>query len=418
MVYKKYEGASYDTYTVKTNKFKQCSIGVLLRNNIEDPLTLAKLRMLCGIMVYGNKTYNNNRQMNIRSEELYSATTSAGFSKLGGTYELGFYIDFINPAYIKEDNYLDEVIKHFFDIILNPNIENDEFDIKSFNIKKEQIIDEIKRVKENPTKVALRDALKNMDDKSLTSKYITEEDVNKITPSSLYRAYKDFFENSICEVYVIGNLDMDDVVSKIKKEFVYKSIKKVDLNLYISNNKVKKLRKFEKQGDFVQANLIYGFNIDKLEPKQKVAFNVFAEILCGGLTSKLYQKLREKNSLCYAINIIPFKFDRLMLINMSFDSENYKKSVKLIEEAMKEMKTKNITEEEFENAKKSLMVSLKMSNDSLDKIINNYVIHNLDNVPLLEDYERQLSEVTIDDVVLVAKKITPNFIYLLKEEGK
>ena len=37
MQYKKFEGSTYNIYTVKTDKFKSCIINVIFRDNIENP---------------------------------------------------------------------------------------------------------------------------------------------------------------------------------------------------------------------------------------------------------------------------------------------------------------------------------------------------------------------------------------------
>ena len=84
---------------------------------------------------------------------------------------------------------------------------------------------------------------------------------------------------------------------------------------------------------------------------------------------------------------------------------------------MKEMKNGKITEEEFDRAKKSLQFSFKLSKDNINSIMDNYIFYNLKEVPILEEYENKLCDVTVDDVVAVAKKVTQNFVYLLGKEG-
>ena len=57
------------------------------------------------------------------------------------------YVKYIE--YIEEDNYVEEVIKTLFEMIERPNVENDEFDLKTFNIIKERLKREINSLKEN-----------------------------------------------------------------------------------------------------------------------------------------------------------------------------------------------------------------------------------------------------------------------------
>ena len=81
-----------------------------------------------------------------------------------------------------------------------------------------------------------------MDPDSLSSKYMEREDYEKVTPTNLYKSYKKIIENSICDIYVIGDMDMDEVAQKIKKYFNLKMVKNHELELYTENKKRKKVK--------------------------------------------------------------------------------------------------------------------------------------------------------------------------------
>lgn len=413
MQYKKYECNTYNIYTIKTDKFKSCIISTIFRDNFTDKNLIANLSMLKSMLCQNNKTYENHRDLVIKTEELYNASFYSLSHRLGNSYEFELGTEFINPFYVKEKNYLDDIIDFNFDMILNPNVNNDEFDLKTFNIMKERLIVSCERIHESGPRFAIKRAFLNMDQNSISSYYIEKEDIEKITPSSLYKVYNQVINNSMCDIYVIGDMDMDEVVSKIKKRFNLKMVKNHELELYVDNKKNKKVKVFKENDNFLQANLVYGFNIDSLNEKEKISFRFFNEIAAGGMNSKLYQKLRVENSLCYSLSPVYYKYDNLIFFHVSFDEANYNKTVKLINEALKEIKNGKISESEFDRAKKSLQFSFKVSKDSITSVLDNYIFYNLNEVPILEDYENKLSEITIKDVVEVSKKVTPNFIYLL-----
>lgn len=415
MKYKKYDGNSYNIYTIKTDKFKSCIINVVFKDKLEKYEDLASLNMLKAVMSDNNKTYNKHRKLAIRKEELYNTSFYTDGYRVGDSYLAKFGVEFIAPEYIKEENYLDEVIKFYFDMILNPNVTNDEFDLKTFNLEKENMILSLKRIHENSTKYSVKRSLQTSSIDSFSTKYLEEEDYEKVTPSSLYKVYQKLINNSFCEVYIIGNLDMDSVVSKIKRAFNIKMIKNHEYHTYIYNDKVKKVKVTKEKDNFLQAHLIMGYNIDELNLKEKIAFSVFKEILAGGLNSKLYQKLRNENSLCYSLTPIYFKYDSLMLIHVSFDEKNYKKCVSMINQEIREIKNGNISDDEFERVIKYIRTSIKLSSDNISDILSNYIVHNYDQIPLIEEYESKLLEITIDDVVNIVNKLSANFVYLLSK---
>ena len=76
----------------------------------------------------------------------------------------------------------------------------------------------------------------------------------------------------------------------------------------------------------------------------------------------------------------------------------------------------NFSDEELDNAKKTIVSSIKMSEDTLGGIINNYLFHDLDNLPLYEERIKEFKKVTKEDIMNVAKKVKLNTIYILKGE--
>ena len=68
-----------------------------------------------------------------------------------------------------EKGYLEEVVAFPFEMIQNPNITNNEFDSRSFNIIKNRLKADIESLKEKATRYAYRRSLINMDSSSPTS---------------------------------------------------------------------------------------------------------------------------------------------------------------------------------------------------------------------------------------------------------
>ena len=113
-------------------------------------------------------------------------------------------------------------------MIQNPNISNKQFDNRSFNIIKNRIKSDIESLKENATKYAFRRSLVNMNSESPSSYYMVGymDDLEDITPMSLWNTYNSMINNYVCDIFVIGSLDMDLVNKKFREIFTLSSIKK------------------------------------------------------------------------------------------------------------------------------------------------------------------------------------------------
>lgn len=419
MKYKVYDCNSYRIHTIKTDKFKNCSMEIMFRNKLEKE-EITDNNMLVDMLMHSSKKYPKRRDVAIELENLYSASLRGFSTRIGNSILLSFVLDFLNPKYC-ENGYLNDVISMPFEMLLNPNVgDNEEFDQRSFNIIKNRIKSEIESLKENAAKYAIRRSLNNMDDNSPSSYYMVGylDDLENITPSSLVETYNNVLDNYICDVYVIGNLDMDEVVSIIKKKFINRTIKQNKKELYVDNQLRKKYIDIEETGKYEQDSFVMIYNLDNLTKRERdFVIHLYNIILgSGGLTSKLYKYLREENSLCYNVSSMYQKYDNLLMIYSGIDAKDKELCIKLVEKSMDEMKKGEFTSDELDNAIKTVISSIKMSEDTQGGIINNYLFNDLDQLPLYDERVKEFKTVTKEEIMNVAKKVKLNTIYLLKGE--
>ena len=421
MKYKTYNCNSFDVHTIKTDKFKTSHVEVIFRD-IANKEEMGAYSFLADMLSQSSKTYPRKKDLITRFEELYKIIVYATTLRVGNVLDFHVSLDFINPNYINDKSYVEEVIKTLFDIIENPNVTNDEFDLKTFNILKERLKREINSLKENPMKQSIKEAFKAMNTDTPTSYELlgTLESLDKITPSSLYKTYRNLRKNFKVDIFLIGNLEMDDTVSLIKKYFKNRYIIENKLDLMVDNKEIKKPIVKSITSDNVQANLVMIFNLKNLtEIEKNITFNVFNYLYGnGGLTSKLYQSIREKNSLCYAISSMYLKYDKLLLVHISLEQANVKKASLLVKKELKNMQAGNFTEEELKDAINNMIISLDMAQDNTVSIINNYVFHVFDNLPMPEERIEMFKNIKKEDVINVAKKVKLNTIFTLEGRNK
>lgn len=421
MKYKTYNCNSFDVHTIKTDKFKTSHVEVIFRD-IANKEEMGAYSFLADMLSQSSKTYPRKKDLITRFEELYKIIVYATTLRVGNVLDFHVSLDFINPNYINDKSYVEEVIKTLFDIIENPNVTNDEFDLKTFNIVKERLKREINSLKENPMKQSIKEAFKAMNTNTPTSYELlgTLESLEKITPSSLYKTYRNLRKNFKVDIFLIGNLEMDDTVSLIKKYFKNRYIIENKLDLMVDNKEIKKPVVKSITSDNVQANLVMIFNLKNLtEIEKNITFNIFNYLYGnGGLTSKLYQSIREKNSLCYAISSMYLKYDKLLLVHISLEQANVKKAALLVKKELKNMQAGNFTEEELKDAINNMIISLDMAQDNTVSIINNYVFHVFDNLPMPEERIEMFKNIKKEDVINVAKKVKLNTIFTLEGRNK
>lgn len=382
---------------------------------------LALRNFLVDMLCHSSKKYPRRKEVVIQLEELYQSYFYGVSSKVGNMVLSSFIFDFLNPEYVNDTNFLSKALKFPFEVIENPNIVNNTFDERTFKIIKKRILSDIESLKENPTNYAFRRALINMDKDSITASSVlgTEEEVEAITPESLLAYYEKFYKNSLCNIYIIGDLDMEEVVKIIEKNFHNNCLKNHRVEAFAENKLRKKELIVKEEGDFSQSNLVLGFNLEKLTKEEMfTTLYFFDEVLCaGGLKAKIYNSLREENQLCYSVSSIHSKYDNMYYVYVGLDSKNVPLAIKLIKKCIKDMASGRISEEEMDMAKKQLETSLEIVMDNQNSLVNNYTFHTIVGTPLLEELKESYNEIMVKDLKNLGKKLKLNFVYELQSKG-
>ncbi len=417
--YKKYEYPSFNLYTVKTNRFKTCQMEIIFKSEVNKEDAMLKT-FLADIMSDCSSKYKRRKDVARRLEELYQASFYGLTNKTGNVLMTSFVLNFLNPKYVLNDNYLEEVLALPLEMILHPAISADEFDINNFNIVKNRLYDEILEVGENINRVSLKKALEQLDESSPSSYGLlgSIKELEEITPKKLSLAYQDLL-NSSCDIFIIGSLDMDRVANIIFKYFKNPVVKTKELpDMYVVNKHGSKVKKVVQTSKFLETSLVNVYSLDNLSLKEKVTTMHFYNYLLGGggLNTKLYQLLREKNSLCYGVKSMYLKYDNLLVVQTSVSKKNIRKAQALIKQAFKEMKTGKFSDKELNYARENFIFSLNLALDNQAGILNNYVFNVLDDLPLIQDRIKMIEEVKKEEILDVAKKIKPIVSLVLEGE--
>jgi predicted Zn-dependent peptidase len=413
MIYKKEINDTYNLHTIKTDKFKLCHIEIIFRNNV-DVNEITKRNVLFDLLSECSNKYPTKRLLSLKLEDLYSASLYNVTSRVGNAVITNFCMEFISPKYINED-ITEDALSLLFDLIFNPYVSNNEFNSKLFDYIKERNQNNIKSIKENPKKYATLEALKSLgpNTPSSYSSIGNLNDLDNITPQNLYDYYEQVLKNDFIDIYVIGDLDMNKVSKIINKNIKLNVIKNHEFKMYYQNIK----RKCEIVNDYykyAQSNIVVILNLSNLSPyEKKYLANIYNVILGGGsLESKLFTKLRKENSLCYNVSSMYQKYDSLIIINTAVDINSSKKALKLIKEAINEMKS-NISNEELEKAKKLIITSLNMGKDNIGKIVDNYFYQDVSDLDTYDKRIQTFNDIKIPDIYKLTKKISISTEYIL-----
>lgn len=416
MEYIRKDLGSYKLHMIQTNKFKTIKVRVCFRRPIKkNEITMRNI--LCNMLTHSSKDYKTKRALAIKSQDLYAATIVSNNGRFGNYINTEITLTVLNDKYTEEGNFKD-ALAFLSDIIYQPNVENNKFDEKSLEIVKASAKTSLESIKEDSNLYSVMRLLENMDAESpmsyRSSGYL--EDLDKINSNNLYSYYKKVLEKDLMDIFVIGNIDFEQTEELIREYFKIKTFKKQRAK-YLLEEKKTRIRKktIIEQEENNQSKLAIGCRMVGLTKYERnYPLTLYNIMLGAGDESKLFTEVREKHSLCYYVNSVPNKLDNTIIIRAGIDKGNIKKTTDIIETQINLMRKGKFTEEELNVAKEYFNTALDNITESEASIIDSYYMMELLGVDDIDTRRKKMAQVTLEDIVKVAKKVKVDTIYCLE----
>lgn len=405
---------------IKTDRFKTISIEIMFRNDVKkEEITLTNF--LASILSYTTKEYPTRNSLACKMQDLYSAKMFPTCYRIGNFYNMDFNMSILNPKY-SEEGMLEESLELLKNVIFSPNVQDGKFDSTSFEVIKNEEKAQIERIREDARKYSMIRMLQNLTDKEVFSytEFGYMEDLLKITPSNLYDFYKKIMNNSVIDIFIVGDIDFNEIETIIKDKFKFRVYKNDKKSPILDNFPYrKKPQTIFEQDNTNQAKLSIGCVIDNMTKfEREYVLNIYNLILGATADSKFFKNIREKYSICYYVSSIGNKLDNLLLISSGIAKENFDIMISLINKEMKDMEKGEFLELDVENAKKYYISVLEEAEDRPNQIISSYYAMELWNVDSLEKRKKEVAKVSKDDIANLAKKIHIDTIFLLGGDKK
>lgn len=407
---------SYNLHIIKTDQFKTMTMQVIFHTPIIKK-DITKRNILSDILLQSTKEYTSHRDLTIKSEELYGVDLYTRNRRIGNYIMTSFTIQTLNDKYTEEGNF-EESVKFLHEVLFNPDVEDRRFKEDKLDLVKNNATLALNSIKENAPNYSIIRMTEAYDKDSPIS-YRTIgylEDLESITEENLYEYYEKMIDNDYVDIFVLGDVNVKDIVPLVKKYFKFKKVKKRKASYYLPNRIPRKRRLFAKEtNDNSQSNLAIACPISKLSDDDKNYSMLLANIILGETAdSKLFKEVREENSLCYTIRSNYNRLDNLMIIYAGIDKENYNKSVELITKNIQDMKKGKFTDNDIKVAKEFFNTSAELIMESPLGIINEVLHEEILKVEPLDIRKEKIAKITRKDIIRASKKIDMDTVFLLE----
>lgn len=403
-------------HNINTEKFKTNLCAVFLTFPLEYQ-NATKDTLIALMLKRGSKNLKTREEITSKLAELYGAELDSGIEKSGDNHVLKFYLESLNEEYLlKNEDLLKQSISVLLDIVFNPNINNNEFNKEYLEQEKNNLEQIINSKIDNKAMYALNRTIEEMYKGKPYGiyKYGYVEQLKEITASNLYEYYKKLIDTCKIDIFVSGNnINVEDLKDNpIIKELKERKSNYVRQGLGSNENKEKVV---EEKMDISQGKLVIGMDLNLKEDNLRFGAQVYNTILGGSASSKLFKNVREKASLAYTVSSNYMKLKSNIFIRAGIEIENYDKTVEIIKEQLKDMEESNFSEEDINQAKRTILSSINNIEEEQDIELSYYYGQELsDKMMTIEEYKNNIEKVTREEINSVAKSLSINTIYFLR----
>jgi len=302
---------------------------------------------------------------------------------------------------------LQEDIKIAIDI-LGDMILNSTFKSDTIKREKQVVLEEIAMYSDSPEDNVHEQLEENIWKNHPLSYPISgyKETVKKITKKQIIEYMDKYYRPDNMVISVVGNFDEEYLIKCLQETF--KSFKGQGSKFVNTKPQFHVCEKVTKK-EIEQTYLSIAFDAYGYEDDRRFALLAASNILGGGMSSKLFQHVREEKGLVYSIGstIESYKGCGIVEIYAGMNRENLDEVLKCIEFEISEIKNKGVTQEEVKKAKQQLKSGLIMGLESTTARMNSNARSMIQRNKIFnqDQLKEKIDLITINDINAVINDI-------------
>ena len=306
------------------------------------------------------------------------------------------------------NKHTDKILDIISDMYLHPT-----FSAKDLEIEKGVIVEEINMYEDLP-QIRVHEVFNELlygDQPAGWSITGTKENVRSFDRGNFIDYRKQHYVSSATAVAIAGDIDEKDIFKKVEKYFSEVPTSKKTGKRKVFEKQTKPAVKLKyKETD--QTHLILGVRAFNLYDEKMPALRLLSTVLGNGMSSRLFQKMRDKLGICYYVrsSVNEFTDHGTLAISAGVDSDRVKQGIGGILSEIKKIRDEKVPESELRKAKDYLIGNMYLGLESSDDLARFYGFQEIlkEKIKTPKDLEKEIEKVTATDIAKVAKEIITN----------
>ena len=320
-----------------------------------------------------------------------------------GREMVGFYTKVL-------DQHLPRAFELVGDLVTSPAF-------RSAEIEKERnvIIEEIKMVEDTPDDLVFEIFSENFYPEHPLGRPIlgTPESLARFRKKQVGEYYDRIFRGANLVIAAAGNLRHEEVVALAEQYFG--GVPALDTPIEATAPEPRPHITLRHKAELEQSHLVIGVPCPSLVSEDRYATNILTLILGGGMSSRLFQSIREDRGLVYTVfsSISPFSDSGYLSIYAGASTAQLRETIVATMEELRRIKGEQLPIEELDRnkdqLKSSLMLNLESSSARMSSLAQQEMTFGRFFTP--DEVIAAIDEVTVEDVHRLANEVfKPEFL--------
>lgn len=406
----------YKLHVVRTDKYKTNTLVWKMKAPLTED-TVTKRALFPYVLQSNTSKYPTTPELQSYLDDLYGAGFYVDVAKKGEYQIVSFTMDIANEKFLSDRTpLLEKAFAFLSEVLFHPKMNGEAFDEKTVTNEIRSLKQRIQSIYDDKMRYS---ATRLVEEMCKGEPYALDatgnlNDLDEITPASLFAYYKKALSEDEIDFYVIGDID-EDQVQKLADQYISLS-ERVPVKAVRSLHKeIGKEREVIDNADVKQGKLNIGYRTDIVYGDEDYfALQLFNGIFGGFSHSKLFINVREKASLAYYAASRLESHKGLLMVMSGIENENYKQAIEIIYEQMNAMKNGDFSEEELAQTKavikNQLLETIDVSRGLVEILYHNVLSgHDIS----LDEWFEKTEATTKEEIVAVGEKVRLDTVYFL-----
>ncbi|MBE4908665.1 insulinase family protein [Bacillus luteolus] len=404
-------------HTIESDKYKTNTIVLKLKAPLEADYVTQRA-LLPYVLQSETSKHPTSTQLRSYLDELYGATLQVDLSKKGEYHIITLRMEIANEKFLSDQTpLLNKALELLSEIIFSPVVENGSFSTTTLDKEKRTLRQRIEAVFDDKMRYSNLRLIQEMCKDEPYELHVNGriEDIDAISPTSLYEYYQKVLREDQVDLYVVGNIQSSEVAEVIEKRFPFDKRESYQ-ELKLTTKTIEKVNEVIEADDVKQGKLNIGYRTNVYYGDDDYnALQVFNGLFGGFSHSKLFVNVREKESLAYYAASRVESHKGLLMVMSGIEFKNYERAVTIINEQMDAMCQGEFTDQDIDQTKavikNQLLETIDTARGMVEVFYQNAVTGKSNPI---NEWLEGIDSVSKKQIIEVANKIQQDTIYFLK----